>query len=164
MAAAARFGVPVSAVCGLGIKVRWSEQDLTRAAELAARPRRVFDDRQRAVEGALKVAGLSGLVSGESAVAAAGVVEVDDGWTLAFDPGAFAVGVPNMRGLLAAAQARSVILAAGELDPMCRLKDLLELQSDATVLAGLGHNAHVENPEALLPLIDRLGGLATRRR
>src|SRR6266511_2613327 len=154
------FGVQIPALCGLGIKLRWSAEELARAAELAGRPRRAFATRAEAVERALKVAGLWRLVPDDSPVAEAAVVESTDGWRLALDNAAFGVGAPDMAGLLAACRAQ-VILAAGERDPMCPPEQLRAQQPDAVVLPGLGHNAHVEDPDALLPLLDRLRAAAT---
>lgn len=155
------FGVTVRAVGGLGIKVRWSEADLARSSALAGKPNRVFSDRSEAVDRALKVAGLTGLVEPESGTADAGVVEVDGGWTLRFDPVAFGVGAPDMRALLAAARAE-VTLAAGENDPMSPVEHLEELPAEVIILPGLGHNAHVEAPAALTPLLDRLRAAVER--
>ncbi len=149
--ASGRFGVPVPAVCGLGIKVRWSEPELARAAELAARPATTFGTREAAMERALKVAGLAGLLPALDA----GVAAVDGGWRLTLDAAAFGVGAPDMPALLSACRG-AVVLAAGERDPLSRGADLRELRADAVELAGLGHNAHVESPEALWPLVDRL--------
>jgi pimeloyl-ACP methyl ester carboxylesterase len=151
------FGVPVSAVCGLGIKVRWSEADLAKATELAARPSRVFATRAEAADRALKVAGLAGLVPPDAPVADALITETDGGWRLALDPAAFTPGAPDLPGLLAAARAE-VILAAGEHDPMSPREHLTDLRPDALTLPGLGHSAHVEDPAALLPILDRLRG------
>jgi len=150
------FGVRVAAVCGVGIKVKWTDEELAGARSLAARPNRVFPTRREAAERHLKVAGLIGLV-GLDAVPDAALVQCDSGWTVALDPAAFAVGAPDMPGLLAAARA-SVVLAAGERDPMCPADQLRALVPDPVVLAGLGHNAHVESPEALWPLLERLAG------
>jgi pimeloyl-ACP methyl ester carboxylesterase len=71
------------------------------------------------------------------------------------EPDAFSVGAPAMDGLLAAARG-AVVLAAGEHDPMSPVEHLQALLPDPVVLEGLGHNAHVEDPAALLPLIGRL--------
>jgi pimeloyl-ACP methyl ester carboxylesterase len=150
------FGLRVSAACGLGIKVVWTDEDLTRARALAARPNPVYPTRAEAAERYLKVAGLTGLVAPE-AVGDAALVHQQAGWALAFDPAAFAVGAPDMAGLLAAARA-SVVLAAGERDLMCREEQLHQLVSDPVILPGLGHNAHVEAPAALWPLLERLAG------
>ncbi|MFI6024546.1 alpha/beta fold hydrolase [Amycolatopsis magusensis] len=147
------FGPSVSAVCGLGIKVRWTPEELEKAAAVAAKPARVFATREEAADRWLKVSGLVGLLPLEAV--GAGMVQDGDGWKVALDQGAFGVGAPDLRGLLAAARG-PVVLAAGEHDPMCPAEHLRELVPDPVVLPGLGHNAHVENPEALLPLLDRL--------
>ncbi|UJW32857.1 alpha/beta hydrolase [Saccharothrix sp. AJ9571] len=147
------FGPSVSAVCGLGIKVRWTPEELEKAAAVAAKPARVFATREEAADRWLKVSGLVGLVPLEAV--SAGVVQDGDGWKVALDQRAFGVGAPDLRGLLAAAHG-PVLLAAGEHDPMCPAEHLRELVPDPVVLPGLGHNAHVERPESLLPLLDRL--------
>lgn len=148
------FGVPVSAACGLGIKVRWTPEELAKADEVAARPNRVFATRDEAVTRALRVAGLT---PSDTPLADPAVRPVDGGWELALDATAFAIGAPDMPGLLAAARA-TVVLAAGEHDPMSPRDHLLGLQPEPVILPTLGHNAHVEDPTALLPLLDRLQG------
>lgn len=148
------FGVRVSAVCGLGIKVVWTVEELARAQALSARPNPVYSTRREPAERHLKLAGLAGLVVPD-AVGDAALVDGDDAWTVAFDPGAFAVGAPDMAGLLAASRA-SVMLAAGEHDRMCTTDQLRKLVPDPVILAGLGHNAHVESPDRLWALLQRL--------
>lgn len=151
------FGGTPSAVAGVGVKVRWTAEELGRAAGLAGRPATVFPTRDEAADRALKVAGLAGLVTPEEALASGAVVPSESGWRLALDPAAFAVGAPDMEGMLRAVRA-SVVLAAGEHDPMSPLEHLQALVPDPLVLKGLGHNAHVEEPAALLPVLDRLAG------
>jgi pimeloyl-ACP methyl ester carboxylesterase len=148
------FGVRVSAACGLGIKVAWTAEELGRAQALSARPNPVYRTRGEAAERHLRLAGLAGLVAPEK-VGEAALAHGDDGWTVAFDPAAFAVGAPDMAGLLAASRA-AVILVAGEHDPMCTADQLRKLVPDPVILPGLGHNAHVESPDALWPIIERL--------
>jgi pimeloyl-ACP methyl ester carboxylesterase len=148
------FGVPVFGVCGLGIKVAWTDEELARARALSARPNLVYATRREAAERHLKLAGLTGLVTAD-AVADAALVHGDNGWTVAFDPAAFAIGAPHMAGLLAASRA-PIVLAAGEHDHMCTADQLSKLVSDPVILPGLGHNAHVEAPDALWPLLERL--------
>lgn len=150
------FGVPVPAVCGLGIKVQWSTPELEKAAELAARPPKMFATRDEAADRFLRMAGLAGLVTPDSPAALSGLSEVDGGWRLSLDPAAFGVGGPDMRSLLAACRAR-VILAAGERDPMSPREHLASLVADPVMLPGLGHNAPVEDAAAVQPLLDRLG-------
>lgn len=148
------FGVRVSAVCGLGIKVVWTAEELARAEALSTRPNLVYGTRTEAAERHLRLAGLAGLVAPDD-VADAALVHGDDGWSVAFDPAAFAVGAPDMAGLLAASRA-SVLLAVGEHDPMCSADQLRALVPDPVVLPGLGHNAQVQSPDALWPLLQRL--------
>src|SRR5947199_374327 len=66
-----------------------------------------------------------------------------------------AVGAPDMTGLIAAWRA-PVVLAAGERDPMSTARELRALVPDPVILPVLGHNAHVEDPAALWPLLQRL--------
>jgi pimeloyl-ACP methyl ester carboxylesterase len=49
-----------------------------------------------------------------------------------------------------------VFLARGEHDAMCTDEQLARLGVPTLTLAGLGHNAHVENPEQALSLLDSL--------
>ena len=155
--ASGSFGVRVSSVCGLGIKTRWTEEELARAHTLSTRPNPVYPVRAAAAERHLRLAGLTGLVQPD-AVGEAALVQRDDGWTVAFDPAAFAVGAPDMARLLEASRA-SVVLAAGERDHMCTVDQLRTLVPDPVILPGLGHNAHVESPETLWPLIERVASL-----
>jgi pimeloyl-ACP methyl ester carboxylesterase len=152
------FGAPVAAVCGLGVKVAWSKDELARAQSLSTRPHPHYPTRDEAAERHLKIAGLVGLVAA-NAVPDAALRQTDGGWTLAFDPAAFAVGAPDMAGLIAAARA-AVTLAAGERDPMSPIEQLRALVPDPIVLPGVGHNAPVESPESLAPLLDRLASVA----
>lgn len=143
----------VRAVVGLGVKVAWSDEDLVRAAALAARPPAVFGSREEAVARHLRVAGLTGLVDPASDLAAAGVVDDGDGgWRLALDPRAFGVGEPGVAALLTAAPGPAV-LARGEHDAMVTDDDLRALGVPPVVLPGLGHNAHVEDPAAVAALL-----------
>ncbi|MFI7122912.1 alpha/beta fold hydrolase [Amycolatopsis sp. NPDC049868] len=146
------FGVEVTGLLAVGVKVEWSEDDLARASAMAAKPPRVFPAREDAERGFLKIAGLAGLADADPD----GVVETEGGWRLALDPRAFAVGAPDMRGLLGAARC-AVVLAAGENDPMSRLEQLRALSPASIELPGLGHNAHVEDPGAVRAA---LGGLS----
>jgi pimeloyl-ACP methyl ester carboxylesterase len=149
------YGVEVVAACGLGIKLRWTDAELAKAAEVAARPERVFATREEAVDRWLKVSGLVGLVSPDSPWVAAGVVSSSDGWRVAVDARAFGVGAPDVPALLARAKGVT-LLTAGERDVMCPREHLLEVSPEATVLPGVGHNAHVESPLTLWPVLDQL--------
>ncbi|SEP25820.1 alpha/beta fold hydrolase [Amycolatopsis saalfeldensis] len=145
-----RYGLDVAGVLALGVKVEWSVEELAKAAAMAARPPRVFETRADAEVAYLKVAGLTGLAPADPA----GVTEAD-GWRLSLDQAAFGVGAPDLPRLLAGARC-PVVLAAGADDPMSRPEQLRALAADAVTLPGLGHNAHVEDPAALLTLLERL--------
>ena len=70
------------------------------------------------------------------------------------DPGAFAVGAPDMAQLLARSRA-AVTLARAEHDPMNTDDQLAPLGVPTVTLPGLGHNAHVESPRLSVTLLDR---------
>jgi pimeloyl-ACP methyl ester carboxylesterase len=74
------------------------------------------------------------------------------------DQATFAVGAPDMPQLLDRSQAK-VTLARGEHDPMNTDEQLAALGVATVTLPGLGHNAHVENPELSVTLLgaDRWG-------
>jgi pimeloyl-ACP methyl ester carboxylesterase len=163
--ASGAYDVDVTAACGVGIKLRWSDEELAKAAALAAKPPRTFASREEAVDRWLKTAGLVGLVAPDSPSVAAGVEEVQEitgGWRVRLDQRAFGVGAPDVPALLAAAEAET-ILAAGQHDPMCPPEHLHEVAPDAVVLPGVGHNVHVESPLTLWPILDRLLASATNR-
>jgi pimeloyl-ACP methyl ester carboxylesterase len=151
--ASGRFSVRVRAVIGLGIKVAWTGEDLDRAQAAARRPPAWFAARDEAAARYLRVSGLAGLLSAGDPAVDAGLREQDGRWRLAMDPGAFAVGAPDMPRLLTQSQA-PVTLARGEHDPMNTDEQLARLGAPAVTLRGLGHNAHVENPELSITLLD----------
>ncbi|MFC4942625.1 alpha/beta fold hydrolase [Pseudonocardia sp. GCM10023141] len=140
----------VRAVVGIGIKVGWSVDELSRAAGLAARPPARFATRDEAVARYLRVSGLAGLVEPETVDL--GVTGDGDGWRLALDPRAFGVGEPQVAALVATADV-AVVLARGEHDPMVTREQLAAHVPDPVELPGLGHNAHVESPAAVRALL-----------
>ena len=150
--ASGRFPVPVQAVIGLGIKVVWTGEELDRAQALARRPLTWFASRDEAAARYLRVSGLTGLLPADDPAVDAGLREQDGQWRLAMDPETFAVGAPDMAHLLARSQA-PVTLARGEHDPMNTDEQLAQLGAPTVTLPGLGHNAHVENPELVAPLL-----------
>jgi pimeloyl-ACP methyl ester carboxylesterase len=151
--ASGRFTVPVRAVIGLGIKVVWTGEELDRAQAAARRPPAWFPSRDEAAARYLRVSGLAGLLPGDDPAVDAGLREQDGRWRLALDPGAFAVGAPDMAELIARSQA-PVTLARGEHDPMNTDEQLARLGVPAVTLPGLAHNAHVESPELSIALLD----------
>jgi pimeloyl-ACP methyl ester carboxylesterase len=146
------FGCRVVTAVAASVKVRWSGDELARAAAVAAKPVTWFDTEVDAVERYLRVSGLSSLVAPSSPVALDGIVESDGRFRLANDPITASVGAPDMAGLLTASRAR-VVLACGSADHMVASADLLELEPATVVLDGIGHNAHVEAPAMFADLI-----------
>ena len=137
--------------CALGVKLHWSPDELAKAAALSKKPTPSFLNRDEAAERHLKQSGLIHLATVDS-VPNEALAFRNGEWSTTFDPLALAVGAPDMPELLAAARSR-VVLAAGASDPMCKTTDLLDLKPDSVVISGVGHNAHVENPEAMWPLL-----------
>lgn len=146
------YGVRVTQVVGLGIKVAWSQEELDRARSLAARPAAWHDTRQEAAVRHLRLAGLTGLVEPDDDLAVAGLHEQDGRWRPALDVRSFGVGAPDLPGLLAASRA-TVVLARGEHDAMVTTEQLAALVPDPVVLPGCGHNAHVERPDLVAGLL-----------
>ncbi len=147
------FAVPVQAVIGLGIKVAWTGQELDRAQAAAHRPPAWFASREEAAARYLRISGLADLLPADGPAVEAGLREQHGRWRLAMDPGAFAVGAPDMARLLARCQA-PVTLARGEHDAMNTDEQLARLGVPPVTLPGLGHNAHVENPHLSITLLD----------
>ena len=145
--------LPVRAVVGLGIKVAWTGEELAKAGALARKPPAWFGTRDEAAARYLRVSGLAGLLVANDPALDPGLREQDGRWRLAMDPGAFAVGAPDMAGLLARSRA-PVVLARGEHDPMNTDGQLAGMGARTVTLPGVGHNAHVENPELSATLLD----------
>jgi pimeloyl-ACP methyl ester carboxylesterase len=135
-------------VFGVGIKVDWSEADLQRLGAIATQPRRRFATEQEAWERYLKVCGLHGLVAAGSPVLARGIVRESEGWCLAMDPAANAVGRPPFAQMIAAARC-PVHLARGREDALVTLDQLRSLVPSATDLDARGHNVMVDAPAVL---------------
>ena len=151
LALAARL--PLAGVVGLGIKVAWRDEELDRAQALARRPVTWFGSREEALARHLKVSGLAGLLDADDPAVRAGVREEGGRWRPALDPQAFGVGAPDMAALAASSSA-PVVLARGEHDPMNTDEQLNRLGRPVVTLAGLGHNAHVEDPARCVALLD----------
>jgi pimeloyl-ACP methyl ester carboxylesterase len=133
------------------------DQDVARASAMTERPVATYGTRAEAVDRFLRVSGLAGLVAADHPMTRGAVVDREaagegSGWRLAQDPRTFGVGVPDIASLVAAATC-PVVLARGERDPMVSREQLAGLVPAPVTLAGLGHNAHVEDPAAVLALL-----------
>ena len=166
------FGPPPTHVATIGVKLRWSDEELSRIDGLAARPPRMFDNRDGAVEWFMKLSGLFGVFAADdpriAATLDAGVVAdqtrgtegAGTPWRTTQDPATVGVGPPDMTGLLPAAKC-PLAMALGELDPLVAPEHHDDLAAAAASNAhaagvtaphefsGLGHNAMVEDPAAV---------------
>lgn len=152
------YGLTIDKVVGLGIKAAWRPEEVEAAARVAAKPQAMFETRDAAIERYLKVAGLYGLVPHDHPTVEQGVTEVGDGrWSTTVDPRTTGAGKPEMLTLIRRSAA-PVVLARGSEDQVCTEEMLTELDAAAGLdphitLPGLGHNAHVEDPEAVFGLL-----------
>ncbi len=155
------YGVDVKHAIAIGTKISFTDEELAQTLKRAEMPNRLFDTRDDAIERFLLVSGLTGLVDPGSDVAASGVVEDSGGFRLAADMrGALIAKSAYTEELYAAAGAHThVVLAAGENDAMVPIPQLRELDPQGVELIGLGHNAHVEDPEAVWKLITNTIGM-----
>ena len=148
-------GVRVRGVLGIGPKIAWPPADLAAARELAARPVRWYPSEADAVLRYRRVSGLSADIAPAQQTLARGVVRGADGWRLAQDPCTFAVAGASFGPLVASAGAR-LVLARGASDPMVTGEELRGHAGEVHTIAGAGHNAHVEQPAAVVALLERL--------
>jgi len=149
------FGVEVAGVLGVGPKITWSEADLKGSRELAERPVRWYATADEAAARYRRVSGLEAAVAPGPEWLARGVVQGAEGWRLAQDPRTFGVAGAPFDSLAKSARAR-VILARGERDPMVSTAELRAHASQAVEIAASGHNVQVENPDAIVDLLQRL--------
>jgi pimeloyl-ACP methyl ester carboxylesterase len=153
MLASGWFGVRVRGVVAFGVKVNWSAEELARRRQFAGAPVRWFDRREEAIERYLKVSGQFGLVDPASPGAASGIAQENGKFRLAADPRVGGLDdPPDIRPIFAAAKA-PVTLAVGERDAMVPLPDARDLDPGAAIIAGAGHNAHVERPELVWEVV-----------
>lgn len=149
------FGVTVRHVIAFGIKIRWTDDEVAKLHQLARGPVRWFDSRAEAVERYLKVSGLIGLVPPDSETALRGVREEGGRFRLASDPGINAAAGPAVEDFVKAMHA-PLTLAAGSKDLMVTREDMLPFDPDPEMFDGVGHNAHVERPDLIWRMIERI--------
>jgi pimeloyl-ACP methyl ester carboxylesterase len=151
------FGVEVVGVLGVGPKVTWSEADLQGSREIASRPVRRYATAEEAWARYRRASGLDTAVAPTDEWLARGVMKGEEGWRLSQDPRTFGVAGAPFDSLAKSARTR-VILARGERDPMVSIAELRTHASQAVEVAGCGHNAQVEKPQAIVDLLQGLIG------
>ncbi len=150
------FGVNVEAVLGVGPKISWPEADLQTARELAARPVRFHATEEEVLTRYRRVSGLSPEIAADASCLSRGVVRVVEGWRLTQDPRTFGAAGAPFSSLFSSAKA-VVGLARGEHDSMVSTAEL-QMHSPRFVeeISCAGHNVHVEKPDRVVALLERL--------
>ena len=149
------FGITVRGVLGIGPKISWPAADVQAAQDLAARPVRWYATEEEAWSRYRRVSGLSAEIAPGQEWLARGALEAGSGWRLAQDPRTFAVAGAPFASLAASAIA-PVLLARGEHDPLVSLQELQTHAPRAQDIPGAGHNVHVEDPAAVVALLEQL--------
>lgn len=151
---------PVRSVVTVGMRVDWPPEFVVALAGLAAKPPRPFAERAEAAAFLLRINALGDLLGAESEFVARGLRQDDAGqWWLRHDPRALGVTEPPFDALLGAAvsSGTTVVLAHGTDDAMVAAggyDDAADRHgATAVALPGLGHNAHVQDPRAILDLL-----------
>jgi pimeloyl-ACP methyl ester carboxylesterase len=140
------FGVAPHQVFAAGIKVAWTDEELRRMEALASQPARRFPTEEEAWDRYLKVAGLAAVANAAAPVVARGVAhDHNDGWRLAMDPRANAVGKPPLAELATLARC-PIHLARGGNDALVTMAQTRSIDPDARDLGAHGHNVMVEAP------------------
>ncbi|MCZ7562909.1 MAG: alpha/beta hydrolase [Burkholderiales bacterium] len=150
------FGVRVRRAVAFSVKTAWSDDEHAKAEAVARAPARRFDTRAEAIDRYLRVSGLKGLVDPDTAAAAAGVCADGGGFRLAADPLINRLGWTDFASLAHMVKVPLQLLC-GERDTIARPESMGRLGAEVMVLPGLGHNPHVEAPEAFWRAIE--GGL-----
>lgn len=158
------FGVQVRGTLGIGPKISWPPADLEAARELAARPVHHYPTAEEAWTRYRRVSGLGPDIAPGEVWLERGVERNEKGWRLAQDPRTFAVAGAPFASLAAAAAGR-VWLARGARDPLVSAEELRSHARQVREIAAAGHNAHVEDPRAVVALLEQLvaessGGVA----
>lgn len=147
--ASGQYGLEVTGAVATGVKVRWTVDELERAASFAARPPSWFESFAEAQARYRRVAGLTEDVTAETADLARGVIEIDGRCRLSQDPRSAGVGAPDMTYALDRAASRT-LLSRGAADPIVSREELLAIASAAIDIPGGGHNIHVQRPQAFV--------------
>src|SRR6516162_338811 len=148
------FGIAVRGVLGIGPKISWPAADVQAARDLAARAVRCYPTEEEAWTRYRRVSGLTADVAPSEEWLARGAVKAEGGWRLAQDPRTFAVAGAPFASLAASSTAR-ILLARGERDPMVSLQELRMHALQVHDIAGAGHNVHIEDPRAVVALLEQ---------
>lgn len=144
-----KWGLNPRHTFGLSIKTFWTEDELAHISRLAARPPKKFSTEQAANEWYQKTTGLAGLTAHPENYTRRGVHQCSDGqWSLALDPGSYAIADPGMARLIDNA-ACPFSLGYGASDTMIDARDMRRYDSGAQALSDGSHNIIVTHPESV---------------
>lgn len=142
------FGTAPLVLATIGVKLVWTESELSKLPEVAAKPPRIFEDQAGAADWFLKLSGLLGIVEADSSLVESGIMQEEAGWKVRQDPKSVLVveGSPPFaqifNGLLTPAH-----MSLGEHDPLVSPSDHADMSIEGPhVFSGLGHNVMVEDP------------------
>ncbi len=153
--AAAHPELGIVAVAALSMKTDWPESDIAAMVRVADKGVATFDDEAAARHRFLRVSGLDGLM--DPAEVDDGVTFEDGRWQLRVDPEVHRVEAIDVAALVAAVpDGTSVVVATGELDAMAPPERLRAAVPATLVVAGAGHNVHVERPDDVAALVAAL--------
>ncbi len=150
---------PVRSVVSVGLRAVWPAAFTATLDTLAAKPLRDLGGRDEAAAFVLRINGLSDFFDADSEFVERGIRSGETGWRLAQDPRSFGIGEPPFDPLFgdAVAAGTSVTVAHGEHDVMVAVGDYDRFAArfgvEVLVLPGLGHNAHVQDPFAIVGLL-----------
>lgn len=150
------FGIDVTHLTTVGIKVVWSEDEIAAIDRIAAKPARVFGQVADAREWAAKLAGLFGVIDPDDPMLDGAVTAVDGGYRASLDPRAGLVGPPPLEPLHAAVADVPIVHCLGDRDPMVSPDQSATMGRDVHVIADAGHNAMVEQPAEVAAVLNRL--------
>ena len=150
------FDLSITDIFGIGPKSDWPAEERKKLVAFANKPIRWFKSREEAIERYLLVSGLKGILNPGDDRLSSAIFQGPEGFRLSADPKTVIVGGPA-KGLHAAASYASKIrLTCGEYDNVTTIDGLRTWDPDAVVLRGLSHNAHVEDPNAVWSVIQKM--------
>ena len=142
------FGVEVSSVHALSVKVVWTADEIARIRDFSRTPPKFFNSKEEADTRYLRVSGLHGLVSEDSACAKAGVALDRGRYRLAAQPATNAVASGD-GGAVRNICKSPAYFATGGADLIAPAEAFDVVGELVSILPGLAHNAHVQEPAAV---------------
>lgn len=155
------FSLNTAGIVVNGTISHWNDGITNSMNALAEKPSRWFEDRSEAVERYLKVSGLIDVLPPDAPQIQSGIVEEAGKYRLAADNKAGTVGGPWMQEFYNISTC-PVTLAVGEHDKIVTIEQYRSLDKNAVQIPNVAHNAHVENPEAMWALVEKLEGMTSK--